>query len=239
MRSLACSQNKGLSEYQRTASQLCTASPQPPPPPPLEAERQACDSRSQKARGCCVLEPRDWHPPPHYSLSCHTRTRARAPWPRPRGPAPARAPPRRLRTGRARDSRGRAGLVLVPPQPAGRALEAPVSGKRGRSYGGPRALGRCLRLGGGPGRQKLAAECARPGSCWAAAAEAAAGSATKTETRWRSERRRGRSRSPGRARGGAGGGRRRRGSRILKNHKTTLASLWEMTTKRWERFLVN
>lgn len=95
-----------------------------------------------------------------------TLARARAPLgPALRGPAPARAPPRRLRAGRARDSRGRAGLVLVPPQPAGRALEAPVSGKRGRSYGGPRALGRCLRLGGGPGRQKLAAECARPGSC--------------------------------------------------------------------------
>ena len=45
-RSLAGSQKKGLSKYQRRASQLPTGSS-----PVLEAERQAGDSQSRKARG--------------------------------------------------------------------------------------------------------------------------------------------------------------------------------------------
>ena len=54
MNSLACcSQYKGLSQYVRRASWLCID------PSPPEAERQACDSQSQKARSCCTLRPRD------------------------------------------------------------------------------------------------------------------------------------------------------------------------------------
>ena len=58
MCSLACSQNKGLSKYQRRASQLHTG-----PSPSMEAERQACNSHSWKARG--NLGSRDQHPPPN------------------------------------------------------------------------------------------------------------------------------------------------------------------------------
>ena len=50
--SLARSQNKGMSEYQRRAIQVCTD-----PSTQLEAERQVCHSQSQKARG--NLSPRD------------------------------------------------------------------------------------------------------------------------------------------------------------------------------------
>ena len=50
--SLVCSQNKGLSKYQRRARQLCTG-----PFPTPEAERQVWDSQSRKARG--NLGPRD------------------------------------------------------------------------------------------------------------------------------------------------------------------------------------
>ena len=50
--SMACSQNKGLSKYQRRASQLQTG-----PSPPPEVERQAGNSQSQKAKG--NLSPRD------------------------------------------------------------------------------------------------------------------------------------------------------------------------------------
>ena len=52
--SLVCSQNKGLREYQRRHSWLHTC-----PSPPPEAERQACNSQRQKARGSCNLSPRD------------------------------------------------------------------------------------------------------------------------------------------------------------------------------------
>ena len=55
---LASSQNKGLSEQQRRASWLQTG-----PSPLLDAEQQAGDSQSQKARG--NLSPRDWNPPPN------------------------------------------------------------------------------------------------------------------------------------------------------------------------------
>ena len=57
MRILAHSQNKGLSEYQWRASSFIQA------PPPLEADRQVCDNKSQKARG--NLGPRDWNPLPN------------------------------------------------------------------------------------------------------------------------------------------------------------------------------
>ena len=57
-RSLARSQHEGLSKHQKRASQLCTGhSPLP------EAQRQACHSQSQKARG--ILGPRDQHPSPN------------------------------------------------------------------------------------------------------------------------------------------------------------------------------
>jgi len=52
--SLALSQNKGLSNHQRRASRLQTG---PSPLPPPEAERQAGDSQSWKARE--NLSPRD------------------------------------------------------------------------------------------------------------------------------------------------------------------------------------
>ena len=58
----ACSQNKGLSEYQRRASQGgANFLPQQP-----EAERQAGDSQGQKVRG--NLSPRD-------SILCQTVSR--------------------------------------------------------------------------------------------------------------------------------------------------------------------
>ncbi|XP_047654099.1 uncharacterized protein LOC125137482 [Phacochoerus africanus] len=176
----------------------------------------------------------------------HTVSRSLAP-PRP-GPSPAWAPPQQPRAGRAGDRRGRAaaGLVLLATWPARRALETPDSGECGRSRAahGRRSLPPASRLGPSgsrPGQRELAAGCARPESCVVAAAGAAAGSTTRTGTRWLSGRRRGRSRSrsPGRPRGGAGGGQRRSWSRILKNRKITLVSLLEMTTKRWEHFLVN
>ena len=50
--SLARSQNKGMSEYQRRAIQVCTD-----PSTQLEAERQVCHSQSQKARGNLGLRP--------------------------------------------------------------------------------------------------------------------------------------------------------------------------------------
>ena len=53
MCSLARSWNKGLREYQRRASWLCTGPSLP------EVERQACDSQSWKARDCYNLSPRD------------------------------------------------------------------------------------------------------------------------------------------------------------------------------------
>ena len=56
MCSLAQSQNKGLSEYQRRANKLHTDPSSPNSP---KAERQVCDSQSRKARGCCNLGPRD------------------------------------------------------------------------------------------------------------------------------------------------------------------------------------
>ena len=59
--SLACSQNKGLSEHQRRASWLHT----PCPPPRPKAERQAGDSQKRKAGGCCNIGPKDQHPPPN------------------------------------------------------------------------------------------------------------------------------------------------------------------------------
>ena len=49
--SLACSQNKGLSEYQRRASQVWTAHL------PARGREAGSDSQSQKARGS--LGPRD------------------------------------------------------------------------------------------------------------------------------------------------------------------------------------
>ena len=54
--SLTSSQNEGLHEYQRRASWLWS-SPSLPPNPLPEAERQARDNQSQKARG--NLGPRD------------------------------------------------------------------------------------------------------------------------------------------------------------------------------------
>ena len=56
--SLASSQNKVLSEYQRRASWLCIGL-SPPPCTLLEEERQVSDSQTQKVRGCCNLGPRD------------------------------------------------------------------------------------------------------------------------------------------------------------------------------------
>ena len=56
--SLASSQNKVLSEYQRRASWLCTGL-SPPPCTLLEAERQVSDSQNQKVRDCCNRGARD------------------------------------------------------------------------------------------------------------------------------------------------------------------------------------
>ena len=50
--SLVCSQNKGLREYQRRHSWLHTC-----PSPPPEAERQACNSQTQKVRAPPILTP--------------------------------------------------------------------------------------------------------------------------------------------------------------------------------------
>ena len=59
-RSLADSQSKGFSGYQRRVRRLRTALS--PTRPLRGAQRQACDSQSRKARG--NLGPRDWPPPP-------------------------------------------------------------------------------------------------------------------------------------------------------------------------------
>ena len=59
MHSLAHSQSKGLSDHQRSASQLHTIPSLP------EAERQLGYSQSQKATGCSNLSLRDRHPPPN------------------------------------------------------------------------------------------------------------------------------------------------------------------------------
>ena len=58
MHSLALSQNKGLSDTNGELAR-CTQVP----PPPQEAERQASDSQSWKAKGYSILSPRNQHPP--------------------------------------------------------------------------------------------------------------------------------------------------------------------------------
>ena len=52
MHSLACSQKKGLSEYQRRASWLCIG------PFPTPCPKQVSNSQSWKTRGCCNLDLR-------------------------------------------------------------------------------------------------------------------------------------------------------------------------------------
>ena len=69
--SLACSQNKGLSKYQRRASLLHTG---PAPSHQRQRGRKTHYRQNQKARG--NLSPRDWHPPPN----CNRLPVARSSW---------------------------------------------------------------------------------------------------------------------------------------------------------------
>ena len=59
-RSLALSQNKGLSEYQRRASWLHIG-----PSPPARGREAGVQQPDPEGKGSSNLDPRDWHPPPN------------------------------------------------------------------------------------------------------------------------------------------------------------------------------